>query len=99
MAKQDEITTTAETSAAVGLSYSSPSPHSSFPEYSDRTISARDWAARTFRDVPGKLISYLVSLFPIATWIYRYNLTWLTGDVRIIQTPIDIFFFLLTLNK
>ncbi|VVT56476.1 uncharacterized protein SAPINGB_P005085 [Magnusiomyces paraingens] len=24
---------------------------------------------------------YLISLFPIVTWIYRYNLTWLYGDL------------------
>lgn len=81
MAKQDEITTTTETSAAGGLSYGSPPPHSDYPQYTDRTISTRDWAARTFTDLPAQLISYLVSLLPIATWIYRYNLTWLTGDV------------------
>ena len=96
MAKQDEITTTAETSVAAGLSYGTPPPHSNYPEYTDRTISTRDWAVRTFTDVPGQLISYLVSLFPILTWIYRYNLTWLAGDVRIIQT---LWISLLTLNE
>lgn len=47
----------------------------------DRTISVRDWTARTFHDIPGQLKDYVVGLFPIATWIYRYNLTWLLGDV------------------
>lgn len=47
----------------------------------DRTISVKDWATRTFHDVPGQLKSYVVGLFPIATWIYRYNLTWFLGDV------------------
>lgn len=82
MAKQDEIATTAPTSGAGNSSIDSPPPHSSFPEYTDRTISTRDWASRNFADLRGQLIAYLVSLFPIATWIYRYNLTWLTGDVR-----------------
>lgn len=47
----------------------------------DRTISVRDWTAATFEDIPGQLKSYVVSLFPIATWIYRYNFTWFIGDV------------------
>jgi hypothetical protein len=50
-------------------------------QFIDRTISVRDWFARTFEDVPGQLKEYVVSLFPIATWIYRYNLTWFFGDV------------------
>lgn len=48
----------------------------------DRTISVKDWAASTFSDIPGQLWGYVLSLFPIATWIYRYNLTWFIGDVR-----------------
>lgn len=47
----------------------------------DRTISVRDWTAATFEDIPGQLKAYVVSLFPIATWIYRYNFTWFIGDV------------------
>jgi len=47
----------------------------------DRTISTKDWASRTFENTPGQLKDYFFSLFPIATWIYRYNLTWMTGDV------------------
>ncbi|RPA73444.1 sulfate permease [Ascobolus immersus RN42] len=62
--------------------FSSPTPTArEVPDFHDRTISTKDWAARTFDDVPGQIREYLVSLFPIATWIYRYNLTWLTGDV------------------
>lgn len=48
----------------------------------DRTISVKDWAARTFSDIPGQLWGYVLSLFPIVTWIYRYNFTWFVGDVR-----------------
>ncbi|CCX32382.1 sulfate transporter family-domain-containing protein [Pyronema domesticum] len=47
----------------------------------DRTISVKDWAARTFSDIPGQLWGYVLSLFPIVTWIYRYNFTWFVGDV------------------
>lgn len=50
-------------------------------DFHDRTISVRDWVSTTFSDIPGQLLYYVKSLFPIATWIYRYNLTWLTGDV------------------
>lgn len=28
-----------------------------------------------------RIKNYLISLFPIAQWIYRYNLTWLYGDL------------------
>lgn len=47
----------------------------------DRTISVKDWFTRTFDNIPRQLLDYVVSLFPIATWIYRYNLTWFIGDV------------------
>lgn len=50
-------------------------------DFVDRTISVRDWSSRTFEDIPGQLKHYVVSLFPIATWIYRYNFTWFIGDV------------------
>src|SRR5690554_4614155 len=49
--------------------------------FHDRTISVKDWSSRTFTDVPGQIKDYLISLFPIATWIYRYNPTWFVGDV------------------
>ena len=49
--------------------------------FHDRTISVKDWSSRTFTDVPGQIKAYLISLFPIATWIYRYNPTWFIGDV------------------
>ena len=48
----------------------------------DRTISVRDWASRTFDDIPGQIKAYFTGLFPILTWFYRYNLTWFIGDVR-----------------
>ncbi|KAA8894621.1 sulfate permease [Sphaerosporella brunnea] len=50
-------------------------------EFFDRNISVKDWLSHTFEDIPRQLWDYLVSLFPIATWIYRYNLTWFMGDV------------------
>lgn len=80
MAKQDEIAQTAQLPGA-SPSDGGPSQPSGLPVFTDRTISTKDWAARTFLDIPGQVIAYLISLFPIATWIYRYNLTWFTGDV------------------
>ena len=31
-------------------------------------------------DFPRHITEYFLSLFPIITWIRRYNLTWLLGD-------------------
>ncbi|KAI5788944.1 sulfate transporter family-domain-containing protein [Peziza echinospora] len=78
MSKHDEISST---QAVGGGSQSYHSQKAGSTEFKDRTISTKDWAHRTFTDIPGQIIAYLVSLFPIATWIYRYNLTWLTGDI------------------
>ncbi|KAH8153462.1 uncharacterized protein LAJ45_02275 [Morchella importuna] len=50
-------------------------------DFQDRTISVRDWFTDLFSDIPGQLLYYVKSLFPIATWIHRYNLTWFTGDI------------------
>lgn len=49
--------------------------------FHDRTISVKDWSARTFTNPVTQIKDYFVSLFPIATWIYRYNFTWFIGDV------------------
>ena len=80
MAKQDEIAQSTQLASAKS-SDDAPSQPSGLPVFTDRTISTKDWASRTFADIPGQIIAYLISLFPIATWIYRYNLTWFTGDV------------------
>lgn len=70
----------------------SSSDESSSGAFVDRTISVRDWATSTFEDTPGQLKSYVVSLFPIATWIYRYNFTWFVGDVSLTFFHFLIFF-------
>lgn len=51
------------------------------PEYDERLIEAKDWAEEIFSHPAAKLKNYAISLFPIATWIYRYNLQWLYGDL------------------
>ncbi|KAJ6493233.1 sulfate transporter family-domain-containing protein [Mycena sanguinolenta] len=51
-----------------------------YPENSVPYISCRDYLARYVRDPRRPAINYVLSLFPISTWISRYNLGWATGD-------------------
>ncbi|TFK55263.1 sulfate permease [Heliocybe sulcata] len=51
-----------------------------YPEESVPVISVRDWTNKTFSNPLHTLVQYLISLFPIAGWIPRYNLGWLSGD-------------------
>ncbi|KAJ3553455.1 hypothetical protein NM688_g3603 [Phlebia brevispora] len=44
-------------------------------------ISTRHWIQNASKDPIHKLIDYVVSLFPIAGWIYRYNFGWAYGDM------------------
>ncbi|CAG8553808.1 11066_t:CDS:2 [Funneliformis mosseae] len=44
------------------------------PQFQDK---AKDF----YHNIPKYSINYVKSLFPIATWIGRYNLTWLSGDI------------------
>ncbi|CAI2184388.1 4961_t:CDS:2 [Funneliformis geosporum] len=41
----------------------------------------QDKAKDLYHNLPKYSINYVKSLFPIATWIGRYNLTWLSGDM------------------
>lgn len=34
-----------------------------------------------FHDLPHNIQQYIVNLFPIATWIHRYNIRWLLSDL------------------
>ncbi|KAF9562173.1 sulfate permease [Agrocybe pediades] len=52
-----------------------------YPESTVPVISSVDYASNIFRDPTQKLKNYLISLFPILTWIGKYNLGWLTGDI------------------
>ena len=61
--------------------YPASSSDSYDDQFNDRTISVKDWSARTFGSPGTQLRDYVVNLFPIATWIYRYNFTWFIGDV------------------
>lgn len=51
------------------------------PSYEQSIVSVGDFA-RDITGNPGKRAkNYFISLFPIAQWIYRYNLTWLYADL------------------
>ncbi|KIY46492.1 sulfate permease [Fistulina hepatica ATCC 64428] len=51
------------------------------PEHNIPVVSVWDWVSTYIHDPKDQVIAYIRSLFPILTWISRYNLTWLTGDV------------------
>lgn len=50
--------------------------------YDEPTVNTWKWSRRKFFPNPAKQAKdYVLSLFPIVQWIYRYNLTWLYGDL------------------
>lgn len=60
------------------------------PDYNDEDVewtyvqdlpSVVDPVRWYFRGFGRRILNYLISLFPILTWIYRYNFKWLYGDV------------------
>lgn len=52
-----------------------------YPENDIDTISSKDWLSRFWTNPFPPIKSYFLSLFPILTWIHRYNVGWLTGDL------------------
>ncbi|KAF9466400.1 sulfate permease [Collybia nuda] len=52
-----------------------------YPEQKVPVISTKDWLGRFVRNPKQPIIDYLLSLFPLITWLPRYNLGWLSGDV------------------
>ncbi|KAJ7721077.1 sulfate permease [Mycena maculata] len=52
-----------------------------YPEETVPTISTKEYIARFVQDPRRPIVDYLLSLFPILSWIKRYNLGWFTGDV------------------
>nr|UJH94641.1 Sul2 [Starmerella bombicola] len=50
-------------------------------EYTQPLPSIADPVKWYFTGFKQRVITYLISLFPICQWIYRYNLRWLYGDV------------------
>jgi len=47
--------------------------------YEPPLVTADDWVAKVFNDPLGKVKRYFIQLFPILSWIYRYNPTWALG--------------------
>ncbi|RUS29640.1 sulfate transporter family-domain-containing protein [Jimgerdemannia flammicorona] len=47
----------------------------------DQEPSWKEKAIKFKEELPTLTKEYFVSLFPIATWIFRYNLTWFVGDL------------------
>lgn len=52
-----------------------------YPEDSVPVVSVKGWMRNLTRDPKQDAIDYAKSLFPIAGWITRYNLTWFIGDL------------------
>ncbi|PRT56520.1 Sulfate permease 2 [Wickerhamiella sorbophila] len=50
-------------------------------EYTEETVTVVDAARDAFKDPWIKVKEYVLSLFPIVQWIYRYNYTWLVADL------------------
>ncbi|KAI8319293.1 sulfate permease II [Martensiomyces pterosporus] len=49
--------------------------------YVEPMASTRQWVRTNVVPTRSKAKAYLKSLFPISTWIYRYNWTWFLGDL------------------
>lgn len=56
-------------------------PESYPPSYFEEEPTVQAYFHSKFPQPVQQAKSYLVSLFPIATWIYRYNLQWFLGDL------------------
>ncbi|KAJ7109152.1 sulfate permease [Mycena epipterygia] len=52
-----------------------------YPEEPVPYISSKDYLARFAKNPSRNVLNYFLSLFPIITWITRYNLGWLSGDL------------------
>ncbi|KAJ1666045.1 hypothetical protein IW140_005857 [Coemansia sp. RSA 1813] len=49
--------------------------------YVERRASSKEWLKENVMPTRTKTVAYAKSLFPIFTWIYRYNWTWFIGDL------------------
>jgi hypothetical protein len=51
-------------------------------QYDSDLVTTKEWVQNNItHDLFGRIKRYLISLFPILSWIYRYNLTWATGGI------------------
>jgi len=51
------------------------------PEYRESSPTVQSWFKSNLKNPKQQIKNYFLSLFPFLTWIYRYNLTWLWGDL------------------
>ncbi|KAI0319824.1 sulfate permease [Amylostereum chailletii] len=52
-----------------------------YPEVRPQVVSSKDWVRDITSDPKQRAVQYVTRLFPIFTWITRYNFGWLTGDL------------------
>ncbi|KAJ2449921.1 hypothetical protein EV183_004614 [Coemansia sp. RSA 2336] len=50
-------------------------------EYVEPTASTKEWLKETLIPSRRGIVAYIKSLFPVLTWIYRYNWVWFMGDL------------------
>lgn len=55
--------------------------HLAVEAYEQKSPSLKDYLQQGTKHPLHKVKDYLISLFPILQWIYRYNITWLYGDL------------------
>ncbi len=59
--------------------------------YAPPLVAADEWIHENITNDPiGKIKRYFLGLFPILSWIYRYNLTWATGGWSQVNSLSDI---------
>ena len=74
-----------------GVSYS-PANGENLPSpteyrYEKELVTTKEWVHENITSDPtGRVKRYLISLFPIFSWIYRYNLTWAIGGNDFLET-------------
>ncbi|KAH9483746.1 putative sulfate permease C3H7.02 [Psilocybe cubensis] len=52
-----------------------------YPETTVPVASSIEYVTSSFNNPTSRIKTYVISLFPILSWIGKYNLGWLTGDV------------------
>lgn len=52
-----------------------------YHEYRESSPTVKNWLKSKFTNPKDGLKDYFRSFFPFITWIYRYNLIWLWGDL------------------
>ena len=56
-------------------------------QYETHLVTTNEWLHENItNDFFGRVKRYLISLFPIFSWIYRYNLTWAIGGKLISES-------------